>query len=100
MTTPPSLLARTVVLASLCGLLAGIVALPGGNAAQTFCVDSDVVSLAGVAYVAIDQIDTEFVTLWIYAEHNGIEGLQRGGTTLLGDTDVCQDFENHDLGVF
>lgn len=61
--------------------------------------------VAGAAYVASDQrlfgIGGEGgpFSVWIYVESNGEPGLQRGGTTMLGDFDICQLSENPDQGV-
>lgn len=87
------------------GALAGVglaTLTPAGSAPGIDCVHYTLVGVSPVAYLAMDSLPGEkFVwSFWVYAETNALPGLQRGGTTLLGDTDVCQLFENHDQGIF
>lgn len=89
------------------GSAAALVALVivGGSAnATTWCESSLVLDLGGAAYVADYGgveclINCMYWNIRVYAESNGEPGLQRGGTTLLGDVDWCQDSESPDLGV-
>jgi len=55
---------------------------------------------AQVVHVAIDPTYYGWFSIWIYAETNGERDLQRGGVTLLGDADICQDSTNPDQGIF
>ena len=60
--------------------------------------------VADVAYVTYECTFTwcgnYLFSIWVYLESNGVPDLQRGGVTILGDTDPCQDYANHDMGVF
>lgn len=38
--------------------------------------------------------------LWIYVESNGQPGMQRGGSSLSGEADSCQESGNPDMLIF
>ncbi len=89
------------------GLLAAVA--PGANA-KDFCNGNGTVigngggvgASDGLVYVAIDAVASHgyLFMVWIYTEANGQGGLQRGGVTLLGGADVCQDSATPDMGIF
>ena len=60
------------------------------------------VDVAGRAYlVVVTVFDPQYYYyVTSYVETNGEADLQRGGTSLLGDTDVCQSSAQPDLMVF
>ena len=91
---------RTIlVLAAAAAALAGLA--PIANATD-FCNGNGQVSQHGSAYVAVDAVLSHgyLFSIWIYQESNGEPWLQRGGVSLQGDADVCQDSENPDFLVF
>ncbi len=81
---------------------AAAVIAPSANATDFCNGNGTVVSIADQAYVAADAVMSHgyLFSLWIYLESNGATGLQRGGVTLLGDADICQDSATPDTGVF
>lgn len=71
--------------------------------ATHFCNGNGIVLVMGdQTYLALDEIagPESLFSIWGYMETNGIPGLQRGGITLLGDADVCQDSPTPDTGLF
>ncbi len=96
-------IAATVAVVALLAAVA-----PGANATNFCNGEGTVISIGGgvegteVAHVAVDAIMSHgyIFSIWIYAESNGQAGLQRGGFTLLGDADVCQDSPTPDTGIF
>lgn len=95
-------LSSLLALGALVGV--GLVTLTPAVIAPGFidCVHYTLIGVSPVAYLAIDNLPGEkyIWSWWIYAETNALPGLQRGGTTLLGDTDICQLYANHDQGIF
>ena len=81
---------------------AAAVVAPSANATDFCNGEGDVVDVAGQAYITLDAImEHDYLwSIWIYAESNGEAGLQRGGVTVLGDADSCQDSTNPDTGIF
>lgn len=95
---------KTLVVLSAGFVLALALAPPPVAALDFNCLLSDVVELVfggQGAYLAIDEIagSKSLYSIWGYLEWNGVAGLQRGGTTPLGDTDPCQE-DNPDLAIF
>ena len=74
----------------------GVLAAPA-HAADQAC--GAMVVAAGPVYLAQDTDGS--VNLWIYLEDNGVDGLQRGGATIDGYPDSCQEgAANPDLLIF
>ncbi len=48
-------------------------------------------------YVVVDSLSAR--GFWVYAEANGVPGLQRGGTTVLGDEDPCRSRGPPDFAI-
>ena len=72
---------------------------PGGAHGTDFCNGNGTVyDVFGQVYVAVDAVLTHgyLFSIWVYCESNGEPGLQRGGVTLFGDADLCQDSSNPD----
>ncbi len=78
------------------------VTAPAGGASDFCHGEGAILDALGVAYVAVDELffGATGVRVWVYVESNGDEGLQRGGVTLLGAEDTCQDSSAPDTGVF
>lgn len=75
---------KLLAFAGAAAMVAGIVASP----AQAGACNAIVVG-EGV-YVAHDANGS--INAWIYAESNGVAGLQRGGNTVtLNEADTCQE---------
>jgi hypothetical protein len=57
------------------------------HAAAAGCPNATVANFSGQAYLVLDPDHSA----WVYEETNGINGLQRGGSSavLPGDSDVC-----------
>ncbi len=77
--------------------LAALIAFAGiGGACAEDCAGEGVtIVIPGGFYVWIDDEGSAFA----FQESNGQDGLQQGGTTLLGDPVHCQNFENPDLAL-
>jgi len=86
--------------------VAGLVAAAPTGSSTDYCNGNGTVIALGphpaqVLYVTVDPTHYyEYYTIWIYAESNAQRDLQRGGITLLGDADVCQDSATPDQGIF
>lgn len=92
------------LLAALVGLL---VMASAGNATDYCKGNGNIVAIGNgespTVYVTADALDGDHMTgpqVWGYLEANGEQGLQRGGLTMLGDPDICQDTTNPDQGIF
>ena len=93
------------LVAALLGVLALLAVAPPADATD-FCVCAEAGADCGMGppsvldtvYVRIDAILSHgyLFSIWVYLESNGIPGLQSGGTSLLGDEDVCQTTDNPD----
>ena len=81
-------------------LIAGVILMPlamMGSAVAGPC--DGTVTAVGPIYID----DRDYLSgygLWIYVESNGEAGLQRGGSNLLGEAEVCQESANPDLLIF
>jgi hypothetical protein len=85
---------KTIFLvATLLALAVSPFVVPAGANHSANCVGNvtTVASPDGSVVLYVD--DRDLVNgngLWIYQESNGVEGLQQGGESLLGDRDSCQ----------
>lgn len=78
------------------GTIGGVAGSPSMKGQRTFEVGfGNALYYVNVREVAGDKY--EVAAVWLYKETNGIPGLQRGGTSLLGDRDSCQESDDPDL---
>lgn len=115
MRSPVSRLVVALTLAA--GLVAGPVATPAS--AYDSCKDGTIGGWSGTPsakgqlvipvgtgpatfYVNVREVMGEqwAWSIWLYQETNGEPGLQRGGTSPLGDTDSCQESKNPDQVLY
>ncbi len=95
-----ALFARVLAATGLVAILASVF-VPGGASYHRNCEESFVIDVGGIVYVVIEELlsnrPLEFI---LYVETNWNLGLQRGGESLLGARDLCQDAATPDLQVF
>ncbi len=90
------------ILAAVAALGLVVVEAPTANATDFCNGNGTVVNVGDQAYLAVDAVLSHgyLFSIWLYVESNGIPSLQRGGVTLLGDADICQDSPTPDTGIF